>query len=737
MILRPLALVGRNRSSWTNVRPFSSRFRPATFVILFLIFPWSFLCLFSLPFHLFARSINTPGVIKRVSELFRGHVDLILGFNTFLPPGYKIEVNPSADNNGEMVTTIITPQGTLTTVSGGPLIGPGGQIISIVPNNRRPEGTYAAPALPVTYTAPSSSSSSGYMSASARPAMPSTTAVMPPPGAPPARMGPATTASSSSSSSTASASGGTGTGTGGTGAPPHSANMLEFDHAISYVTKIKKRFINEPQVSLATRRPPSCSLLFVTHVSSSFPCLHFPFRFFVCLFSQTYRAFLEILHTYQRQNRNIKEVLERVSVLFKDHPDLLRDFTYFLPDAVQEAAKERLQKAAEAARQKEATAKQQGESQAATSAAAGRQSGGPGSRGGAAGAGAGTRYAGAPSGRGGFDAGTGPSSTRGGGAGSGSGGGAAVMGRDRERLRDADAEAEREGTSRMQRERMMARDASENDRERDRLIDRQRDRMTVGMGPGKSPRMMQQARKRRGKEEELHLTLTPSERSFFVKLKSYLGSREAWVETLKCFDLYSSEVITRNELLALLSDIFGQDKSFLLDEVKILLTQRGALDFTPEDVWFSMPIGELAASKREQSSGAFPFLPFFRFSSLSLPSPSFSFSFSPSRFLSSCVLCVVLCLQAKSTFRRRRAARLRTARCRMATRSWPAASGEGSSGRSATTAGCRCPRAARTSASRSCARTSTRTRCSAARTRGSRWTWSSTATLPPSAPWSP
>ena len=36
--------------------------------------------------------INTPGVIKRVSELFRGHNDLILGFNTFLPPGYKIEV---------------------------------------------------------------------------------------------------------------------------------------------------------------------------------------------------------------------------------------------------------------------------------------------------------------------------------------------------------------------------------------------------------------------------------------------------------------------------------------------------------------------------------------------------------------------------------------------------------------------------------------------------------------------
>jgi histone deacetylase complex regulatory component SIN3 len=35
-------------------------------------------------------SIDTPGVIARVSELFKGHRHLILGFNTFLPPGWKI-----------------------------------------------------------------------------------------------------------------------------------------------------------------------------------------------------------------------------------------------------------------------------------------------------------------------------------------------------------------------------------------------------------------------------------------------------------------------------------------------------------------------------------------------------------------------------------------------------------------------------------------------------------------------
>lgn len=39
-----------------------------------------------------SQSIDTPGVIERVSTLFKGHPDLIVGFNTFLPPGYKIEI---------------------------------------------------------------------------------------------------------------------------------------------------------------------------------------------------------------------------------------------------------------------------------------------------------------------------------------------------------------------------------------------------------------------------------------------------------------------------------------------------------------------------------------------------------------------------------------------------------------------------------------------------------------------
>ena len=53
------------------------------------------------------HSIDTPGVINRVSNLFKGHPDLIVGFNTFLPPGYKIEVQANDPNQ----INVSTPSG--------------------------------------------------------------------------------------------------------------------------------------------------------------------------------------------------------------------------------------------------------------------------------------------------------------------------------------------------------------------------------------------------------------------------------------------------------------------------------------------------------------------------------------------------------------------------------------------------------------------------------------------------
>jgi histone deacetylase complex regulatory component SIN3 len=42
-----------------------------------------------------AQTIDTKGVIDRVSELFREDKDLIFGFNTFVPPGFKINTDGS------------------------------------------------------------------------------------------------------------------------------------------------------------------------------------------------------------------------------------------------------------------------------------------------------------------------------------------------------------------------------------------------------------------------------------------------------------------------------------------------------------------------------------------------------------------------------------------------------------------------------------------------------------------
>ena len=68
---------------------------------------------------------------------------------------------------------------------------------------------------------------------------------------------------------------------------------VEFDHAIAYVNKIKARFINKPE---------------------------------------TYRTFLEILQSYQKEEKPIAEVHAQVQYLFNGAPDLLEEFKQFLPD---------------------------------------------------------------------------------------------------------------------------------------------------------------------------------------------------------------------------------------------------------------------------------------------------------------------------------------------------------------------------------------------------------------------
>uniref|UniRef100_A0A672JIP9 SIN3 transcription regulator family member Ab n=1 Tax=Salarias fasciatus TaxID=181472 RepID=A0A672JIP9_SALFA len=177
-----------------------------------------------------SQSIDTPGVINRVSQLFKGHPDLIMGFNTFLPPGYKIEVQT---NDLVNVTTpgqihYITPHG--ISVHNIPASGPRSRPRTPPPTppppppRHRPSPPLQSPAhTPTSQPNPS-------IPSYASPRSPSVQSHTP--------------VSSTPSS----------------GPPLQNNQPVEFNHAINYVNKIKNRFQGQPDI---------------------------------------YKAFLEILHTYQ------------------------------------------------------------------------------------------------------------------------------------------------------------------------------------------------------------------------------------------------------------------------------------------------------------------------------------------------------------------------------------------------------------------------------------------------------
>ncbi|KXJ76129.1 hypothetical protein RP20_CCG010286 [Aedes albopictus] len=83
-----------------------------------------------------SQSIDTPGVIQRVSNLFKGHPELIVGFNTFLPPGYKIEVQANDQGYAFQVSVSVPSTSAGTAVAPQPsphkyntIFQGGGQIV--------------------------------------------------------------------------------------------------------------------------------------------------------------------------------------------------------------------------------------------------------------------------------------------------------------------------------------------------------------------------------------------------------------------------------------------------------------------------------------------------------------------------------------------------------------------------------------------------------------------------------
>ncbi|KAF5555154.1 transcription regulatory protein [Fusarium napiforme] len=252
-----------------------------------------------------SQAIDTPGVINRVSELFAGHPNLIQGFNTFLPPGYRIECGAGNDPNTIRVTT---PMGTtVQSITGrgnqGDGHGPATASQPLFPERgsqwqqQRPQHSIESPE--AQFSTPVQNGASLFVQAAAHNA--------------------AFNESNNSGQRRALPQGSTGPGEGPNarqaltptpsgqagvnGNAANQANMerrgpVEFNHAISYVNKIKNRFQDKPEI---------------------------------------YKQFLEILQTYQREQKPIQDVYAQVTTLFNSAPDLLEDFKQFLPESAGQA----------------------------------------------------------------------------------------------------------------------------------------------------------------------------------------------------------------------------------------------------------------------------------------------------------------------------------------------------------------------------------------------------------------
>lgn len=219
-----------------------------------------------------SQTIDTPGVIERVSSLFKGYPNLIQGFNTFLPEGYSIECTSNPDDPIKVTTPL--GSSSLHDVNNETIGNPASNVASSSSAGQTPvpaaiTGTTALPQQPQPLQPPpisQYSSNQGTAQLTQLP-LPAASTLSTQPQQQPQQV------------------------TGQQGEKKN--NEVEFSQAIHYVNKIKHRFADQPDV---------------------------------------YKTFLEILQTYQRELKPIDEVYAQVTVLFHSAPDLLEDFKKFLPD---------------------------------------------------------------------------------------------------------------------------------------------------------------------------------------------------------------------------------------------------------------------------------------------------------------------------------------------------------------------------------------------------------------------
>ncbi|XP_012282636.1 paired amphipathic helix protein Sin3a isoform X2 [Orussus abietinus] len=255
-----------------------------------------------------SQSIDTPGVITRVSHLFKGHPELIVGFNTFLPPGYKIEVQANEQGYAFQVSVSMpspTATHTATLSQHHCTVNVGSPPVASPPTQPA-----KAPVLQIMQSGSIHHTLTNNISSNSL----TIHAPSPPPPPVPSFNNSHVSAAQAQAVSQALCQAQDGVPTSG---QTQQSQPVEFNHAINYVNKIKHRFQGQPD---------------------------------------KYKRFLEILHTYQKEQRNLKEsshvggagvggvagtgkhlteaeVYSQVAKLFENQEDLLAEFGQFLPDA--------------------------------------------------------------------------------------------------------------------------------------------------------------------------------------------------------------------------------------------------------------------------------------------------------------------------------------------------------------------------------------------------------------------
>ncbi|EFH69522.1 hypothetical protein ARALYDRAFT_889830 [Arabidopsis lyrata subsp. lyrata] len=98
-----------------------------------------------------------------------------------------------------------------------------------------------------------------------------------------------------------------------------SAQKPTTNDALAYLKAVKKKKFRDGQPPLKKCNEFMDAIGFVNKINTRFQG------------GRSYKSFLDILNLYRKERKSIKEVYDEVAILFRDHSDLLAEFTHFLP----------------------------------------------------------------------------------------------------------------------------------------------------------------------------------------------------------------------------------------------------------------------------------------------------------------------------------------------------------------------------------------------------------------------